>query len=233
MKILIADDSMTMRGIVRNCLQQIGLEDIVEAENGAEALSAVRDQGDVSLVLCDWHMPVMDGLEFVKRMQAQPQTRAVPIIMVTSEREKANVIRALQAGASDYVVKPFTPAALSAKIDALVARAREQELARRGSFLVGRIEDTAVSDVVQLLARTHKSGALELDGPAGRFRLFVDGGRLVAAEGPAGDGEEAFFQAFVLRSGTFNFRADDRPAASNITRSTDALLLEAARRGQD
>ncbi len=74
MKVLVADDAMTMRGIVRNCLKQIGLEDIVEAENGAEALSAVREQGDVSLVLCDWHMPVMDGLEFVKRMQAQPQT---------------------------------------------------------------------------------------------------------------------------------------------------------------
>lgn len=230
MKILIVDDSLTMRRIVRNSLEQIQLDDILEAGDGAEALRLVARHDDIGLVLSDWHMPVMTGLELVERMQAAPETRHIPMVMVTSEREKTNVIRALSAGARDYLVKPFTPETLKKKIDDILAASRKEDLDAAGSRLMGRIEDMGVAVLVQMIVRTRKSGVLQLDQPNGRFRIFADGGQLLAAEGPASDGEEAFFQAFSAGSGTFSFQAGAKPSHHNITRSLDALLLEAVRR---
>jgi two-component system chemotaxis response regulator CheY len=229
-KILVVDDSLTMRRIVRDCLKQAGFEDVEEAENGSEALRVVRDRGNVSLVLSDWHMPVMDGLALVKAMAASPDTSGIPVILVTSEREKTNVVSALRAGARDYIVKPFTPKVLGAKVESILAASREQQLADRGSNLVGRIGDTAVSDLLQLMTRTGKSGALELESGGRSYRIYLDESRVVAAEGPDRSGEDAFFEAFGLSEGTFSFVADARPEAENITRPLNALLIDAVRR---
>jgi two-component system chemotaxis response regulator CheY len=231
-KILIIDDSLTMRRIVRDCLKQIGLEDVIEAENGAEGLKAAQERRDIALALCDWHMPVMDGLQFVSNMKSSPATRDIPVIMVTSEREKSNVVGALRAGAQDYVVKPFSAEVLAGKIESLLAARHEQGLAQSGSNLAGRIGDTAVSELIQIMSRTRKSGVLDLEAASGHFRVFLDDGKVVAAEGPDVSGEEAFFQAFGLSAGTFSFRAGVEADTPNITRPLNALLLDAARREQ-
>jgi len=113
MKILLVDDSKTMRNIQKSVLSQLGYTDIEEACDGQDALSKVRAFGP-DLLLVDWNMPNMDGLSFVKAFRQED--KATPIIMVTTEAEKSRVIEAIKAGVNNYVVKPFTPDLLSQRI---------------------------------------------------------------------------------------------------------------------
>src|SRR5208282_1061100 len=102
MRALIVDDSRTVRSIIRQILGEIGME-VLEAGNGAEALERMREVPDVELLLVDWNMPVMDGLEFVRAIRAQRSYSGVRILMVTSESEGSQVTKALQAGANEYL----------------------------------------------------------------------------------------------------------------------------------
>lgn len=117
MKILTVDDSTTMRRIIAHHLDSAGFSEVLEASNGQEALNLIHQ---VDLVLLDWNMPVMDGLSFVKEVRADPRLKSIPIIMVTSESGKAEVLEALKNGVNDYIVKPFTPQILLAKVKSLV-----------------------------------------------------------------------------------------------------------------
>lgn len=107
---LIVDDSSVMRKIVERSLRQAGLNlaEVLEAGNGAEALAAVQNH-KVDLILCDINMPVMDGLEFVKQLSAADSTKAIPVVMITTEGSEGHVVQALSAGARGYIRKPFTP----------------------------------------------------------------------------------------------------------------------------
>ena len=118
-KILLVDDSSTMRRIQKNTLTKIGYSDIDEAEDGEEAFKKVS-QNDYSIVLMDWNMPIMDGLTCLKKIKGTDATKNVPVIMVTSESEKTRIIEAIQSGAANYVVKPFEPATLKEKILAVL-----------------------------------------------------------------------------------------------------------------
>lgn len=114
MKVLLADDSGTMRTIQRRCLSKLGVEDVVEAEDGVQALEAFKGH-TFDVVLTDWNMPNMDGLTLLKAIRELNKT--VPIIMITTEAERSRVVAAIQAGVSDYLVKPFTPDGLKEKIE--------------------------------------------------------------------------------------------------------------------
>jgi two-component system, chemotaxis family, chemotaxis protein CheY len=120
MKILLVDDSNTMRRIQRNTLEKLGHTDVTEAQDGADALDKLKS-GGFQLVLMDWNMPNMTGIEALKKIKADPNLMATPVIMVTSESEKSKIIEAIQAGAANYVVKPFQPETLSEKIAAIKA----------------------------------------------------------------------------------------------------------------
>ncbi|MEJ5328734.1 MAG: response regulator [Desulfobaccales bacterium] len=117
-KVLVADDFATMRKIVRNILKQIGFEDIVEAEDGAAALHILKTE-KVGLVVTDWNMPNMTGLELLQHIRKNPATAQVPVLMVTAEGLKENVLEAVKAGVNNYVVKPFTAEVLQEKIEAI------------------------------------------------------------------------------------------------------------------
>ncbi len=120
MKIITVDDSSTMRRIIKNTLKRIGYGDeILEAENGKEALE-ILENNDVDLIITDWNMPVMDGLTFVKKIRSNKKYDDVPIIMVTTEAAKEDIITALKAGVNNYIVKPFTPQVLKEKIEAVM-----------------------------------------------------------------------------------------------------------------
>ena len=122
MKILVADDSKAMRMIVTRTLRQAGLggHDIIEAENGREAYEIVRAQG-VDLVLSDWNMPEMTGIEFIRAVRGMDGFASVPVLMVTTNAAKDDIVEALRAGVNNYVVKPFTPDTIKEKIDAVLA----------------------------------------------------------------------------------------------------------------
>ena len=119
MKCLVVDDSATMRRIVVNALKTVGFTDTAEAGNGAEALQLL--DGSIGLVITDWNMPVMGGLDLVKQLRGRPETAALPILMVTTRSVRDDILQALQAGISSYIVKPFTPQVLKEKIDQMLA----------------------------------------------------------------------------------------------------------------
>jgi two-component system chemotaxis response regulator CheY len=119
MRVLLVDDSKTMRNIQKGILAQLGYTDLQEACDGLDALSKVG-AFDPQLLLVDWNMPNMDGLTFVKEYRARG--KKAPIIMVTTEAEKARVVEAIKAGVNNYVVKPFTPESLGQRIKETLER---------------------------------------------------------------------------------------------------------------
>ena len=115
-KALIVDDSRTIRLILRRILVEMGYE-VCEAANGREALAAIETERAVSLVLTDWNMPEMNGLELVKRLRQNPELASLRVVMVTTETELGHMVLALDAGANEYVMKPFTKDILKEKLE--------------------------------------------------------------------------------------------------------------------
>jgi len=120
LKVLVVDDMSTMRRIIKNVLKQIGFSDLVEAENGQDALAKLK-AGDIGFIVSDWNMPVMQGIDLLRAVRADAELKHLPFLMVTAEGQKENIIEAVQAGVSNYVVKPFTAEALQAKLEKIFA----------------------------------------------------------------------------------------------------------------
>ncbi|HEX16214.1 MAG TPA: response regulator [Deltaproteobacteria bacterium] len=120
MKILIVDDFATMRKILKNILKDLGYTDLLEAEDGKAALDILKKE-KVDLVISDWNMPNMDGLSLLKAIRADDALKDTPVLMVTAEAQKQNVIEAVKAGVNNYVVKPFTPEVIKEKISKIFA----------------------------------------------------------------------------------------------------------------
>lgn len=115
MKFLVVDDFSTMRRIVRNLLKELGYTNVDEAEDGVQALTKLRSD-KYDFVVSDWNMPNMDGLTMLKTIRADDALKKLPVLMVTAEAKRENIIEAAKAGASGYVVKPFTAATLDEKL---------------------------------------------------------------------------------------------------------------------
>jgi two-component system chemotaxis response regulator CheY len=115
MKILLVDDSGTMRQIQKMILQGLGLIDIIEAADGLEAIRMAAEQRP-TLILMDWNMPGMKGIDALRKLKAADITKAIPVIMVTSESEKGHVLEAVRAGAANYMVKPITAEVVKEKL---------------------------------------------------------------------------------------------------------------------
>ncbi|MFU0920862.1 chemotaxis response regulator CheY [Kluyvera sichuanensis] len=116
LKFLVVDDFSTMRRIVRQLINQLGLKNVQVASDGVDAMNKLQT-GGFGFVISDWNMPNMDGLELLKTIRANGAMAAMPVLMVTAEAKKENIIAAAQAGASGYVVKPFTAATLEEKLN--------------------------------------------------------------------------------------------------------------------
>ena len=121
MKILVADDSSTMRRIIKNTLNRIGYDDILEGNDGVEAWDLIDSNPDCDIVLTDWNMPNMNGLQLVQKIRADERFQEIPIVMITTEGGKTEVVTALKAGVNNYIVKPFTPQVLKQKLEDLFA----------------------------------------------------------------------------------------------------------------
>ena len=115
MKILVVDDFATMRRIVKNILTQLGFKNVVEADDGTTAMKVLH-QEKIDLIISDWNMPKMTGLELLKTVRAEPSWAKIPFIMVTAEAQQDNIILAVKAKVSQYIVKPFTADTLGEKI---------------------------------------------------------------------------------------------------------------------
>lgn len=125
LKFLVVDDFSTMRRIVRNLLKELGFANVDEAEDGVAALQKLRGSG-FDFVISDWNMPNMDGLALLQNMRSDEALKKIPLLMVTAEAKKENIVAAAQAGASGYVVKPFTAATLDEKLNKIFQNMESQ-----------------------------------------------------------------------------------------------------------
>ena len=121
LKFLVVDDFSTMRRIIRNLLKELGFTNVDEAEDGVAGLAKLRG-GDFDFVISDWNMPNMTGIELLRAIRADAALKHLPVLMVTAEATKENIIDAAQAGASGYVVKPFTAATLDEKLGKILQK---------------------------------------------------------------------------------------------------------------
>lgn len=119
MRILVVDDFLTMRRIVINLLRQLGFANVVEAADGRQAWEKVQME-KFDLIISDWNMPNMTGIEFLRQVRTGEKTKDIPFIMVTAEGKKENVIAAVQAGVNNYIVKPFNAATLKEKLSKVI-----------------------------------------------------------------------------------------------------------------
>lgn len=122
-KILVVDDMMTMRKLVRKTLQDLGFSNISEADDGERAWPEIEKALSIGapfqLVISDWNMPKLSGIDLLKKIRGKDETKALPFILLTAEAEKAQVMTAIQAGVNAYITKPFAPATLSEKLGAV------------------------------------------------------------------------------------------------------------------
>jgi len=116
MKVLVVDDFATMRRIVKNILNQIGFKNIIEADDGSSALEVLK-KNKVDLIMSDWNMPKVTGLELLKAVRSDESMKDMPFLMVTAEGQKDSVVQTVQAGVSDYIVKPFTADTVKEKLE--------------------------------------------------------------------------------------------------------------------
>lgn len=114
---LVVDDFASMRSVVAEVLKKLGFTDITQASNGRTALARLAENKRIGLVISDWHMPEMDGLELLRAIKANPELAHIPVLMLTAEGQRNNVIDAMQCGAAGYIVKPFTPTALHQRLE--------------------------------------------------------------------------------------------------------------------
>ncbi|MGB1580576.1 MAG: chemotaxis response regulator CheY [Nevskiales bacterium] len=124
MKILIVDDFSTMRRIVKNLLQDLGFSNTVEADDGQTALPVLQ-AGGIDFVVTDWNMPGMTGLDLLKNIRANDATKNLPVLMVTAEAKKEQIVEAAQNGVNGYIIKPFTAATLKEKMDRIFERLQQ------------------------------------------------------------------------------------------------------------
>lgn len=115
-KVLVVDDFSTMRRIVKNILRQLGFNNIVEADDGTTGLGVLQKE-KIDLIISDWNMPKMTGLDLLKAVRSDDALKDIPFLMVTAEAQQENIIEAVKAGVSNYIVKPFTAETLGKKIE--------------------------------------------------------------------------------------------------------------------
>lgn len=121
LKILVVDDFSTMRRIVKNLLNELGYSDITEADDGKTALPLLQ-AGQFDFVITDWNMPGMPGIELLRHIRADERLKGIPVLMVTAEAQREQIIEAAKAGVSGYIVKPFTGVTLKEKLDKIFER---------------------------------------------------------------------------------------------------------------
>jgi len=122
MRILVVDDFSTMRRIVKNLLKELGFSNFSEAEDGALAWTSVEAAGGYDFIVSDWNMPNMTGIDFLRKVRADPRFKDTPFLLITAEAKRSQILEAAEAGVNGYIVKPFTAATLNEKIQKIFER---------------------------------------------------------------------------------------------------------------
>jgi two-component system chemotaxis response regulator CheY len=226
LRILVVEDSLTMRRIIIDALRAMGATDVVEAPSAEQGYETLCNTSGIGLVLLDFHLPGMSGLDLLRMLRQNQDTAHVPVVMVTSVSEKPSVIAALRAGARDFIVKPFTHNVFKKKIGPLLD-APPDAAAESAGRLVGSLGQTSPLEVIQLISMTKKTGVLELQSPHGTYSMHFRDGQIQHAAGPQSQGEDAVGAAAALSEGVFTFKTEAAAHPVTVRRSTEMLMLDA------
>ena len=237
MKVLIADDSFPARTILRTILERSGARKVVECEDGRVAIAKLREANyDFDLVLVDWAMPYVSGIEVARELANHPIGKRVPLIMVTGEADPDKVAIAFYAGATNYVVKPFSPETIRRKVAEVTSLKNLEATAaiRTDGGLAGDLGALGLEEVVQFLQLGRRSGDLVVGDLGETARIRFEAGEIVDAKIGGLRGEDAFYEIARLRRGKFTLEPHAAGAAptpeKKIVRPTVHLLIDAMRR---
>lgn len=235
MRVLVVDDSKTIRWVISSALEELGVPEIVEAES-ADAALALLPETPVDLIVTDWHMPGMSGLDFVKHLRGDPKFRHLPVIMSTSETHGDNVVAALQVGVTNYLIKPFNKQQFFDKVGPVVKMLLAEEAAKSppppaaSPSHSGSLHKAELGDVLQFFMNARKTGYFEVASLDGSGTIYFEDGNIRGAKYKTYEGEIAFFRCFGAAVSSYRFHecAVDIPASCKIEKSSRGLLLDAA-----
>ena len=227
MRILVVDDSKVARSVLRKILREIGHEDVVEAQDGVEALDKLQP-GGFDLVITDWNMPNLDGLGLVRELQKG--TTGVPVLMVSSESYFNRIVDVMRAGAEGYIRKPFTAETLNQKITEVQKKRELSAQAATAATLAGRLEEIGFPELIQFLTACRRNGRIVIEAVGKSGTIDLREGEARAAEWGGLAGDEAVYAIAEQDSGTFRFQPAQNNVERNISLPTMSLLIEALRR---
>lgn len=227
MRILVVDDSKVARSVLRKILREIGHEDVVEAQDGVEALDKVKS-GEFDLVITDWNMPNLDGLGLVQELQAGASS--APVLMVSSESYFNRIVDVMRAGAEGYIRKPFTAEMLNQKIAEVRKKRELSAQAATAASLAGRLEEIGFPELIQFLTGCRRNGRVVIEAGGKSGSIDLREGEAKAAEWGGLSGDEAVYAIAEHDTGTFRFQPAQGNVERNITLPTMSLLIEALRK---
>lgn len=222
-KILIVDDSLVMRRMLRTELTKNSYE-VVDAENGKEALErAAMTQPD--LIISDINMPVMDGWEFCWQLRKNPHLNKIPFIFLSANNEVSDRVRGIQLGADDYIIKPFSPQELIARVQGLVLRyKREDPEEEQNRSLTGNLAKMSLPNLLQFLNMNSMSGVLEINYQDKKGQIFIKEGDIINSKVDQIQGKKALFRVLSWKEGRFIF-GEDEPVGQVVFQENSLKLI--------
>jgi len=236
MRVLVVDDSQIMRRMLTHTLRQLGASEVIQAESANQAMKLLDENFTVDLILTDWHMPGMSGLELLKYLRSWPRYKNTPVIMSTSESAGENVVLAIRAGATNYLIKPFTKVDLAEKVTpylhSLSIGPGDRPAASGRVIQTGVLRKGDLGAVLQFLMHSRRTGCCEIETDTCSAAIFLIEGRISGASYQLQKKEAAFFTCFQVPLKLYRFCETDTPCppGCEIRTPGPALLIEAARR---
>jgi len=236
MIVLVVDDSKMIRQLLAHELTDLGVNQVLEAESAEQAEAVLKICFNVDLILTDWHMPGMSGLDLLKKLKANPRFNSTPIVMTTSEAAGENVVAAIQAGATNYLIKPFGRKQLVEKIGPYIKAAKVNASSSSGGLFsvsqAGNLSEAELGNMVQFLIQSGKTGRCELECGSCTACIYFTAGKVSGAVHQQLKRDEAFYACFCSTVRRYRFYEDGRPMPPDCSISTNnvALLIEAAAR---
>jgi two-component system chemotaxis response regulator CheY len=236
MIVLVVDDSQMIRRLLSAELLDLGVNQVLEAASAEQAEAVLKLCYNVDLILTDWHMPGMSGLDLLKKLKADSRLCNTPVVMTTSESHGDNVVAAMMAGAANYIIKPFGRKQLVEKIGPYITSAKANATASSGGLFAvsqaGKLAPNELGNLLQFLIQSKKTGRCELECDGYTACIYFDSGRIVGAIHQQHAREQAFFTCFSVPVKRYRFHEDGPPMPPelSISMNNTALLLEAATR---